>query len=207
MIAYFSCVSKYIIDNIICKMYYETKRKENKMSRKLKKLPHGKTLQQMLNMMTLFAKKYPSKVPEFSKECIELIAKYNDDTHNFHILPVKGEYVVVIGNIYTTKEELECIAASFGIIKLKFIESDKLTNLESLVDSERCIGVIMGGAPHSLPGNVEVNFKEKFFPATVGDKRRITKKSFETAIENLMKYRTRLHIIEDKRNKSAQSSN
>ena len=188
-------------------MYYETKRKENKMSKRLKDLPHGRLLKQMLNVMSLFAKTYPSKVPEFSKEFFDLVAKYNSDVHNFRILPVKGEDVVVVGSIFATKEELEGIAAAFGIINLKFMESDKLSNLANLVNSERCIGVIMGGAPHSLPENVEVNFKEKFFPATVGDKRRITKNSFAEAIKKLMEYRTKLHIIEDKRNKSAQSSN
>lgn len=177
------------------------------MSKRLKDLPHGKLLKQMLNVMSLFAKTYPSKVPEFSKDFFELVVKYNSDVHNFRILPVKGEYVVVVGNIYATKEELGNIAATFGIINLKFIENDKLSNISDLVPSERCIGVIIGGAPHSLPENVEKNYSHKFFSAIVGDKRRITKNSFSDAIKKLMEYRTKLHIIEDKRNKSAQSSN
>jgi hypothetical protein len=177
------------------------------MSKRLKDLPHGKTLQQMLNMMTLFAKTYPSKVPEFSKELIELFAKYNDDTHNLHILPVKGEYVVVVGNIYAKKEELMDISKAFGIINLKFIENDKLSNLADLVSSDKCIGVVIGGAPHSLPENVEKNYSHKFFPAIVAEKRKITKQSFEVAIENLMKYRTRLHIENEKSRKKSQASN
>lgn len=179
------------------------------MSRRLSDLPHGKLLKQMLKTMSLFARTYPSKVPEFSKEFYELVAKYNDDTHNLNILPVKGEYVVVIGNIYATKEELGDIAAQFGIINLKFVENDKLSNVADMISSERCIGVVIGGAPHSLPENIEKNYSHKFFPAVVAEKRKITKHSFETAIEKLMLYRTKLHMekeIERSRTKS-QASN
>ncbi len=165
------------------------------MSGKIKDLPYGSQIRTFMSEIFKIAKTSPIKIPYILEELRNKLVELDKKDVGPSILLSKGEYVLVIGTLNIRKEEISSICKEFAIKDVRFFDDyDKMSGIEDVISSSRCVAVICGPVPHSLPNEVISKYDEKIFKARVSGKLKITRGSFLETIEKMMLDRTKKHL-------------